>query len=187
MTFIAHNVTPLGTPAVPTSNVFPYLHPAHRSYTSVTEANTIVVAGCRFTGLTVNINAVEYWYKDGVTDAHLVLKQDTVSLEQEIIGSVHTNLTASGTEIVNWSTHVHAHLLLTGNTTLSDSGRPTENHTSFTRTLRVESESTESFSLPIDITEVVGEYNTDVPNLVTINYVRLNETTQITCIITPIE
>ena len=107
--------------------------------------------------------------------------------EQDVIGSVHTNLTASGTEIVNWSTHVHAHLLLTGNTTLLDSGRPTENHTSFTRTLRVESESTESFSLPLDITEVVGEYNASVPNLITINYVRLNGTTQITCIITPIE
>ena len=46
-------------------------------YTGVTEVNSLItggVGGIRYTGLTVNINNVEYWYKDGITDPDLVEK-----------------------------------------------------------------------------------------------------------------
>jgi len=43
-------------------------------YTSVSAVNTAIPEPIRHQGLTVNINGVEYWYKDGVTDGDLVLK-----------------------------------------------------------------------------------------------------------------
>ena len=43
-------------------------------YTSVLQANTNLVSGVRYRGLTVNINGVEYWYKDGILDTDLVIK-----------------------------------------------------------------------------------------------------------------
>ena len=46
-------------------------------YTGVTEVNSLItggVGGIRYTGLTVNINNVEYWYKDGIADIDLVEK-----------------------------------------------------------------------------------------------------------------
>lgn len=43
-------------------------------YTSIAEANSILNIGIRHPLLAVNINNVEYHYKDGITDAHLVIK-----------------------------------------------------------------------------------------------------------------
>lgn len=43
-------------------------------YANVTEANTEITAGLRHTGLTVNIDGVEYWYASGTTDGDLVIK-----------------------------------------------------------------------------------------------------------------
>lgn len=43
-------------------------------YTSTSQVNTLIPKGVRHIGLTVNINKEEYWYKDGIEDANLVLK-----------------------------------------------------------------------------------------------------------------
>jgi hypothetical protein len=52
-----------------------YLQPIlNRPYTGVSEVNSTIVEPLRHTGLTVNINGVEYWYKDGITNGDLVLK-----------------------------------------------------------------------------------------------------------------
>jgi hypothetical protein len=43
-------------------------------YNSVATALAQVVAGERYIGLTVNVNGLEYWWKDATDDAGLVLK-----------------------------------------------------------------------------------------------------------------
>jgi len=43
-------------------------------YSSTTEATTTIVEGVRYSGLTVNVGGVEYWWKDGIGDGDLVLK-----------------------------------------------------------------------------------------------------------------
>ena len=43
-------------------------------YTSTSQVNTLLPKPVRHIGLTVNINREEYWYKDGIEDANLVLK-----------------------------------------------------------------------------------------------------------------
>jgi hypothetical protein len=43
-------------------------------YTSVAQVNSLILIGIRHIGLTVNINNVEYWYKENKTDEGLVLK-----------------------------------------------------------------------------------------------------------------
>jgi hypothetical protein len=48
-------------------------------YSACTEVNTTIISSERYTGLTVNIGGVEYWYKDGVLDACLIEKKyDTI-------------------------------------------------------------------------------------------------------------
>lgn len=56
-------------------------------YTGVTQANTLIPSGTRYIGLTVNINNVEYWYKDGISDSDLVIKssQNTATISQYTI------------------------------------------------------------------------------------------------------
>ena len=43
-------------------------------YTSIKQVNELLPRKIRHIGLTVNINREEYWYKDGIEDANLVLK-----------------------------------------------------------------------------------------------------------------
>jgi hypothetical protein len=43
-------------------------------YSSVSAANTAIVSGIRYTGLTVNILGAEYWYCNGIADGNLVIK-----------------------------------------------------------------------------------------------------------------
>lgn len=46
-------------------------------YTSVSQANSVIAGGTggvRYTGLTVNINGEEYWYKNGIDDGDLIPK-----------------------------------------------------------------------------------------------------------------
>lgn len=43
-------------------------------YASELEVNTLIDSVERYTGLTVNINGVEYWYKEGIDDINLVIK-----------------------------------------------------------------------------------------------------------------
>ena len=43
-------------------------------YDNTTEAITQVISAVRFIGMTVNVNGVEYWWKDGTADIDLVAK-----------------------------------------------------------------------------------------------------------------
>jgi hypothetical protein len=52
-------------------------------YTSIAQANSIIGIGIRHPLLVVNINNVEYHYKDGITDANLVIK--TIDLFIKIV------------------------------------------------------------------------------------------------------
>lgn len=51
-----------------------YLSSGNTSYTSIGEVNTAIVLAQRYVGLTVNINNVEYWYKEGIEDTDLIEK-----------------------------------------------------------------------------------------------------------------
>lgn len=44
-------------------------------YSSVAQVNSNIPSGERYTGLTVNVLGNEYWYKLGIDDSDLVLKQ----------------------------------------------------------------------------------------------------------------
>ena len=43
-------------------------------YSSTTHVNTVISSSVRYSGLTMNINGVEYWYASGTTDSDLVKK-----------------------------------------------------------------------------------------------------------------
>lgn len=62
-------------------------------YTGVTHVNSLLDIGQdRYSGLTVNINSVEYWYKDGITDTDLIIKKyDQGDVIDDFISGV-TNL-----------------------------------------------------------------------------------------------
>lgn len=51
-----------------------YLNTGGTPYATVSEANLQVPYSIRHIGLTVNINGVEYWYKDGIFDFDLIIK-----------------------------------------------------------------------------------------------------------------
>ena len=51
-----------------------YLSGGTTPYSSVSNVNSLIPQSIRHRGLTVNISGDEYWYKDGVTDADLVIK-----------------------------------------------------------------------------------------------------------------
>jgi hypothetical protein len=48
-------------------------------YVSIAEANTILGIGVRSIGLTVNINTIDFYYKDGITNGNLVVKVPDIS------------------------------------------------------------------------------------------------------------
>ena len=68
-------------------------------YTSTTQVNNLVPKAVRHIGLTVNIDGEEYWYKDGIEDANLVLKASSLTKGMDAInitvwsenGNVFTN------------------------------------------------------------------------------------------------
>ena len=53
-------------------------------YNSVAAAIAAVVAGERYIGLTINVNGIEYWWKDATNDAALIIKttQGGISIVQ---------------------------------------------------------------------------------------------------------
>ncbi len=51
-----------------------YLSSGNTPYVSTGETNAAIVMAQRYVGLTVNINNVEYWYKDGIDDIDLIEK-----------------------------------------------------------------------------------------------------------------
>ncbi len=68
-------------------------------YTSVADAKSQVVSGLRYKGLTVNINGNEYWWKDGVLDADLVLKVLSPAGGDAIVEKTRTQLQALETAV----------------------------------------------------------------------------------------
>jgi len=61
------------TGPLPTDNRY-YNTSNNKPWTSCSEVN-LALTGERYTGLTVNINGAEYWYKEGVLDACLIPKE----------------------------------------------------------------------------------------------------------------
>jgi hypothetical protein len=56
-----------------------YLNSENETYVSVAAANAAIPISLRHAGLTVNVNNVEYWYKEGLLDTDLIEKKyDTV-------------------------------------------------------------------------------------------------------------
>lgn len=78
-------------------------------WSSVSEVNANIGSGIRYTGLTVNIQGTEYWYKEGIGDGDLVEKQ--TSGGGTITGGTN-GLSTSGENIILGGT-------LTGNTTIT--------------------------------------------------------------------
>jgi hypothetical protein len=57
-------------------------------YTSIAQANTILVSGVRSIGLTVNINFVDFHYKDDITDQGLVIKTVDISNKADLVNGL---------------------------------------------------------------------------------------------------
>jgi len=53
-----------------------YLTSTGTSYHSIAQVNNTIAISERYTGLTVNISGVEYWYGKGITNSDLVLKSN---------------------------------------------------------------------------------------------------------------
>jgi hypothetical protein len=71
-------------------------------YTTCAQVNTCILAGERYTGLTVNILGSEYWYKTGVADACLVSKSGGGTITGATNG-----LSTSGANIALGGTLIH--------------------------------------------------------------------------------
>lgn len=48
-------------------------------YIDVAQAESLLTIGIRYRGLTVNINGVEYWFKDGIANGDLVIKTPSLT------------------------------------------------------------------------------------------------------------
>lgn len=68
-----------------------YLNAENQPYISVSEVNTQIPISLRYLGLTVNIDNVEYWYKDGLTDTDLIEKKynTQISLSDYVTGGTN--------------------------------------------------------------------------------------------------
>jgi hypothetical protein len=58
-----------------------YLKNGAGTYTSVSDANTTIVSAYRSVGQTVFINGVEYWYKNGIADGDLIIKNNVSQVQ----------------------------------------------------------------------------------------------------------
>lgn len=57
-----------------------YLSNLDVPYTGITQVNTEIPIGIRHIGLTVNINGVEYWYRDGINNVDLIIKSSPLDI-----------------------------------------------------------------------------------------------------------
>lgn len=64
-------------------------------YTNVAQAKTLILSAVRHRGLTVNVAGVEWWWKDGIADAQLVVKTVDLSGYVPFTGST-TNVVLGG-------------------------------------------------------------------------------------------
>ena len=61
-------------------------------YSATTEVNSVLTISERFSGLTVNVAGVEYWYKDGISDVDLVEKKYDSTIPEGDFVTGGTNL-----------------------------------------------------------------------------------------------
>ena len=68
-----------------------YLNINNNKYTSIAEVNSSIPISLRYIGLTVNINNIEYWYKDGLLDVDLIEKKfnTEISLGDYVTGGTN--------------------------------------------------------------------------------------------------
>lgn len=69
-----------------------YLKNGVAAYTDVNDANTTILSAYRSPGLTVLIGNQEYWYKNGILDANLIIKSINSASPPLVIDSVTNNL-----------------------------------------------------------------------------------------------
>ena len=69
---------------------------AQQPYSGATEVNAVIDELYRYTGLTVNVLGTEYWYKDGIGDGDLEIKEAGGGT---ITGGTN-GLSASGADII---------------------------------------------------------------------------------------
>jgi hypothetical protein len=81
-------------------------------WTSISAANTGIPLAYRYQGLTVNINGVEYWYKNGVADVDLIIKTAGS-------GAGTVSGATNGLHLINSGTTVALGGTLTGNTIIN--------------------------------------------------------------------
>jgi hypothetical protein len=62
----------------PAPEITKYFNNANTPYTDVSQVLTQLVSGIRHQGLTVNVTGIEYWFKNGILDTDLVIKNDVV-------------------------------------------------------------------------------------------------------------
>lgn len=101
-----------------------------KPWSSISAVNSGISQYVRYTGLTVNIEGEEYWYKTGITDTDLMIKNDFLKLDQSTpqnvsggtpmfntlghnIGYVETGLEAVGTRY--WDADNHTTTLVLEN------------------------------------------------------------------------
>ncbi|MEI8226495.1 MAG: hypothetical protein WCG82_11280, partial [Bacteroidota bacterium] len=78
-----------------------YLSITNATYASTNAVNATISISERYVGLTVNVNNIEYWYKDGVTNGDLIEKKyDQLQKNLDAIESANPALMQS-TVIVN--------------------------------------------------------------------------------------
>lgn len=73
-----------------------YLSTGNTAYISINAVNTAITVPERHIGLTVNISNVEYWYKTGLTNTSLVLKQSGAIIPTGFITGATNGITVSG-------------------------------------------------------------------------------------------
>lgn len=77
-------------------------------YTSCSQVNSCLAAGVRYTGLTVNILGVEYWYNCGIADSCLVMKNagGTITGATNLgsgNGTIYTSISSSNIQLKSLS------------------------------------------------------------------------------------
>ena len=76
-------------------------------YSSTTDVNSNILSSVRYRGLTVNVNGVEYWYKDGISNGDLVIKSVDLSGYLPLSGGTMTGdiqqpfSPTNGTSLIN--------------------------------------------------------------------------------------
>jgi hypothetical protein len=94
------------------------------TYTGTSQVNSIIPVGERYTGLTINISGVEYWYKNNITGLPII----------KSVGGTLTGAT-NGIHLANSDTQVALGGTLSGDTTFNNGVLLYNSHPDFTSKL----------------------------------------------------